>query len=804
MRKYLLLFIAVASVFTTFKARAAKESKVREVINIDKQWKFHEGELSGAYLPEFQDANWAKVDVPHDWRIHDKYGKENEKRAGNLPTGIGWYRKIIDIKPAYQGKKIYVSFDGVFDNYTVWVNGKKAGYHYSGYTGCVLDITDLVNFHSSKNILAVLVDDKDSSDFAKSYHIKGGSEFGPGKEGWWYEGYGIYRHVNLIVTNPVHVATWGTFVYTDNDSYQSANVNMRVNIANETNHACNFTVKNLLLDPAGKQAGIVSDKYAIEVNGQINIQQKAKVLNPKLWSPDHPNLYTVVTKVYVDGALKDEYQTPFGIRWFKFTADSGFYLNGKHLQLRGINIHAGFGGLGTALPDRANDYDVELAKQMGCNIIRSAHHDPSPSLMNACDRLGMLLWAETRYLGRDSTSTSALHDMIVRDRNHPSIICWSLANNSGRNDTVLTNTLKTLNAVVKQADTTRPTVFGCEANGDPNKSGFAFVTDVMGYNGGGMGRDDKDHKNYPDRKMLISEFSSGTGARGVYKEERVGVDEKETWGDGRTVHNGYIYSIYDLCTATEEEWTHIATRPWLAGGIMWSGIEYLGETSGWPVVTSQFGVFDVARFKKDTYYYLLQEWTKKPIVYIFPHWTWGKKDSVINVWCYSNCDRVELFLNGKSLGIKPKMVHGHIEWKVPYQPGTLSVKGYDATGKQLAQYAVETASTAYQLIAEADRKTIRAAGNDLSFITIKVCDKKGTMLPNASNLINVEVKGGKLLGLCSGSPVSHADPATPIMKAFNGMLLAIVQSNGSPGKISVNITSKGLKPCSLDIKANQD
>lgn len=800
MRRYFLSFIAAVFVFSSLKARADKGNKVRQVINIDKHWKFREGKLSDAYLPAFQDADWENVDVPHDWRIHDKYSKDNERRGAYLPTGTGWYRKILDIKPAYKGKRIYISFDGVFDNYTVWVNGKKAGYHYSGYTGCVLDITGLIDFHSSKNLLAVLVDDKDSSGFVKSYKIKGGSEFAPGKEGWWYEGYGIYRHIDLIITNPVHVATWGAFVYTNNDSHESANVNIDADIVNQTSHLCDLTVQHVLLDPAGKRAGAVLGTYRIAANGKISTHQNTKVLNPRLWSPDQPDLYTVVTKIFIDGKLDDEYETPFGIRWFAFTPDSGFFLNGKHLELRGMNIHAGFGGLGTALPDRANEYDIALAKQMGCNIIRSAHNDPSPSLMNACDRMGMLLWAETRYLGRDSTSVNALRDMIDRDRNHPSIICWSLANNSGRNDTTLTNILKTLNAVVKQEDTTRPTVFGCEANGDPNKSGFALVTDVMGYNGGGMGRDDRDHKNYPDRKMLISEFSSGTGTRGVYKEIQVGDNDKETWGDGRTVQKGYIYSIYDLCKSHEEEWSHIATRPWLAGGIMWSGIEYLGETSGWPVVTSQFGVFDVARFKKDAYYYYLQEWTKKPMVYIFPHWNWDKKDSVIDVWSYSNCDKVELFLNGKSLGVKNKVPLGHIGWKVPYEPGILSAKGYDENGKLLAQYFIRTAGKGYKLTAEADRKIIKADGNDLSFITIKVCDQNGTMLPDANNLIHVEVKGGKLLGLCSGNPVSHADPAFRSMNAFNGMLLAIVQSEDHSGKIFVNVASKGLKSYSLFVK----
>lgn len=800
MYRYFLPFITVVFVFSSFNASADGVNKVRQVVNIDKHWRFHEGDLPGAYLPGFQDADWENVDVPHDWRIHDHYSKDNERRNAYLPTGVGWYRKILDVKPAYEGKRIYISFDGVFDNYTVWVNGKKAGYHYSGYTGCVLDITALIDFHSSENLLAVLVDDKDSSDFVKSYKIKGGSEFAPGKEGWWYEGYGIYRHVNLVITNPVHLATWGTFVYTTNDSYKSADVQMDVNITNQTSHDCRLTVKNILLDPARKQVDVVSGKYTIDANGKICAHQKTKILNPKLWSPDRPDLYAVVTEIFVGGRLDDKYETPLGIRWFTFTPDSGFFLNGKRLELRGMNIHAGFGGLGTALPDEANEYDVALAKQMGCNIIRSAHNDPSPSLMNACDSMGMLLWAETRYLGRDSTSIDALHDMIDRDRNHPSIICWSLANNSGRNDTILTNTLKTLNAVVKQEDTTRPTVFGCEANGDPNKSGFALVTDVMGYNGGGMGRDDRDHKNYPDRKMLISEFSSGTGTRGVYKEMQVGDSGKETWGDGRTVQKGYIYSIYDLCKWHEEEWAHIAKRPWLAGGIMWSGIEYLGETSGWPVVTSQFGVFDVARFKKDAYYYYLQEWTKKPMVYIFPHWNWDKKDSVINVWSYSNCDKVELFLNGKSLGVKNKIPLGHIEWKVPFEPGTLLAKGYDENGKLSAQYFVKTAGKDYKLSAKTDRKIIAADGNDLCFITIKVCDQNGTMLPDANNLIHVEVKGGRLLGLCSGDPISHTDPASSNMHAFNGMLLAIVQSKLYSGEIKIRAISDGIREANVLIK----
>ena len=526
-------------------------------------------------------------------------------------------------------------------------------------------------------------------------------------------------------------------------------------------------------------------------NKETKIMQRVEIKSPKLWSPDKPYLYSVVTSLYKAKQLIDTYKTPLGIRWFKFTADSGFYLNGKHLQLRGMNIHADYGGLGTALPDRANEKDIEIAKSMGVNIIRSAHNDPSIALMQACDRLGMLLWVETRYLGRDSFALGSIDDMIHRDRNHPSIICWGLANNSGRNDPRLTDFLKVMNAKAKADDPTRVTVFGCEANGDPNKTGFAFVTDVMGYNGGGMGRDDPDHQHYPERKMLISEYSSGMGARGIYKREQVGMPTYDTLGDGRIFkRTGRLSSIYDLCLSHENEWSHIAKRQFLAGGIMWSGIEYLGEPIGWPIVTSQFGVLDYARFKKDAYYYYLQEWTVKPMVHIFPHWNWEKADTV-EVWCYSNQDEVELRLNGKSLGIKKKVPLGHMSWKVPYSPGKLEAIGFK-DGQKTVSSSVVTSGAPARLFVKADRSTIKADGSDLSFITIDVQDQSGNFVPKADNLIQVEVYGGKLLGLCSGNPQNHQDPAQPSMHAFNGKLLAIIQSDQRKGSITVKVRSTGL------------
>jgi len=774
--------------------KAASLSRLE--ISLDKDWLFYKGDIESTDQFKWRAEKWQSVDVPHDWRIHEPYNVHNPRNNGYLPMGMGWYRKKLDISRVKRGNRVFISFDGVFRNSTVWVNGKKAGAHLSGYTGFILDITDLLDYGSSHNELSVKVDNMHTHPGILPHPW---SEYGAGKEGWWYEGYGIYRHVNMIITSPVHVATWGSFVRIDKVSQREAGISIQTKIANQSVDEQNIKVLTEIIDAKGVSVKKLTTTTYLHNKQVDSLTQTTLLNNPHLWSVQDPYLYQVVTRLYnKDGLLLDTYTTPLGIRWFKFTADSGFYLNGKHLQLRGMNLHADFGGLGTALPDRANIKTLELAKSMGVNIIRSAHNDAAPSLMRACDSMGMMLWVETRYLGKDSFTLGSIDDMIFRDRNHPSVICWGLANNSGRNDTLLTDFLKVMNARAKADDPTRPTVFGCEANGDPNKTGFAFVTDVMGYNGGGMGRDDPDHRNYPDRKMLISEFSSGMGARGIYKVEQVGTPTYDTLGDGRVFkRTGSLSSIYDLCTSHEEEWSHIAKRPFLAGGIMWSGMEYLGEPIGWPIVTSQFGVLDIARFKKDAYYYYLQQWTDQPMVHILPHWNWQEGDTV-KVWCYSNQDEVELFLNGKSLGRKKRVPLSHISWSVPFKAGTLEAVAYK-NGQKTVTSLVKTAEKPAALRLNADRKQIKADGNDLSFVTIDIKDDSGTTVPAADNMIQVSVSGGKLLGLCSGSPLNHEDPASTSMKAFNGKLLAIVQSNGQKGSITVKAGSKGMAEQTITI-----
>lgn len=773
----------------------------RAITSIDAGWKFNKADVPDAVRPDYNDSAWQDVDLPHDFTITGPFDKLNGQSNGYLPRGIGWYRKHLPLANDLAGQRIHIEFEGSFRKTTVWINGEKAGYHHYGYTGFVYDITPYTRL-GVENIITVKIDNPDWRAAGIAPAPDGGFPgilMDPAKEGWWYEGCGIYRHVWLSITSPLHVADWGTFVTTPRISRAEACVRVKTTIHNSSDTEQPCMLETMIVDGTGVMIAEVASEGLVRADAEIDFVQETRVKNPKLWLPDSPNLYVAHTNVKSAGNVVDTYASRFGLRWFEFTADKGFFLNGEHLHLRGMCNHHDFGGLGVALPDRANEKTIEVMKGMGCNLFRSAHNDPAPSLVEACDRLGMLLWAETRYLDEAEFPVPPLRDMIRRNRNAPSIICWSLANTAGSPDGKQTGFLKILNDVAHEEDPTRPTAFGCEGNTDANANGFAFVTDIMGYNGGGMRIDDRDHQLYPARKMFISEFSSGRGARGIYKKIPAAHPIMAVAGDGRIFQlAGQYCSIYDLCRQHEKEWSHIVQRPHLAGGAMWSGIEYWGETTGWPIVTSQFGVLDLCRFPKDAYYYYLQEWTKPPMVHIFPHWNHeGREGQMIDVWCYTNCEEVELVLNDRSLGVKPRQALTHIAWQVPYERGVLVAKGI-CRGKIASLHEVKTASAPAALRLSADRARIKADGRDVSFITVTILDVTGYPVPTAGNRISVRVEGaGKLLGLGAGDPGSHENPKSNTMPAFNGLLLAVVQSTKEIGEIVLMAESTGLKPARL-------
>ena len=776
-------------------------------IKIDTDWLFHKGEAIDAEKPDCDDSSWQTVRIPHDWSIDGPFSKDNyipEQKVANhlegradsyLPKGTGWYRKKLDIDKNSENSTTYIEFEGVFRNSTLWVNGKKVGIHPWGYTGFFYDITNFLSPAGKPDILAMYVDARKT-------------------EGWWYEGSGIYRHVWVIMKDRIHIPPWGVFVSTPDVSGNTAKVRISTAVTNHSSRKEPCRVVTEITAPDSKTSASITTDVIAEQGKTTEVLQECMLDKPVLWSVRTPNLYTVRTSILIGDKEVDRIETPLGIRWFEFTADRGFFLNGEHLQLRGGCIHHDFGGLGCALPDRANEKTVEMLKAMGCNMVRSAHNAAAPSLMDACDRLGLLFWAENRYyLEPVDKCSQPLRELVRRDRNHPCIVIWSLANTAGSPDGELTGYLKGLNAVVKEEDASRPTGVALEGNDGANANGFSLVTDVVGYNGGGMGIDDRDHKLFPKRKMLITEYSSACGTRGVYENrpvEATGTAMKkiiEEFGDGRVMQRaGKYQTIFRLCEGHEKEWNHIALRPWLAGGIMWSAIEYFGETSGWPFVTSQFGVMDVCRFPKDTFYYYKKLWTSEPVLHIFPHWTWpGREGQPIDIWCYTNCDDVKLYLNGQfQKGIPDFLQQGssfpHLYWTVPYEPGELVAEG-KINGKIVCRQKLRTAKKPAKLTVGADRPEIRADNEDLSFMTVRIEDEAGTPVPFADNLIQVRLTGeGRLLGMCSGDPCSHQLPKSGEMYAFNGLCLAIVQSTETPGVIQVKFSSPELTSTTAEIK----
>lgn len=764
-------------------------------------WRFQLGVIENGEATDLADGDWRGVRLPHDWSIEGPIDEANDKWTGFMTKGVGWYRRRLALDPSWQGKRIRLEFEGMFRNATVFVNGKEVGKHPYGYTGVIFDITDAVTFDGSDNLVAVLLDNPKpeglelEGGFTRIAKYNGDAP-DISTEGWWYEGCGIYRPVWLIVSDPLHIDDWGLYIRTPEVSEANARVDVDVELVNDAAESSDCEVRVTAFDADESIIGQATQATLVNAQSKGVATLSFDIGQPALWSPEEPNLYMLLAEIVRDGETIDRLDSTFGVRWFEFTADHGFFLNGKHVQLRGGNIHHDFGGLGCALPDRAHERTIEALREMGFSTTRAAHNDSAPALMEACDRLGMLLWAETRYLEPAPIGVPPLIDLIRRARNHPSIICWSLANTAGTPQGGMERTeyLKALNDAAHNLDPTRPTAIGMEANADGNLNEFACVTDVVGYNGCGMGIDDRDHRLYPDRKMLISEFPSARSARGVY-EEIVLSDEGEWISacDQVIQQGGRYLSVLDGCTALERWWTHADDRPWLAGGLIWAAIEYYGETVGWPMITSQFGPLDMCRFPKDAYYYFQQEWTDAPMIHIFPHWTWpGDEGKRKRVWCYSTCDEVELLLDGKSFGVQRKHARGHNTWTVPYEAGTLVAKGY-RDGKLVCDHTIRTSNEPYALCVEPDRSTIEADGRDLSFVTIAVEDVVGEFCPTASNEIMISVEGpGRLIGLCNSDPACHINPKSTTMPTFNGLLLAIVQSEKDAGEIVVTASSDGL------------
>ncbi|MHB1024003.1 MAG: glycoside hydrolase family 2 TIM barrel-domain containing protein, partial [Acidobacteriaceae bacterium] len=740
----------------------------------------------------------------HDWSIAGPFRENNPSgpHGAYLPGGIGWYRKKIRLPDAAKGKQISIEFDGVYMNSDVWLNGHHLGKRPYGYVSFNYDLSPYLYFGDKENILAVRVDNSAQPNSR------------------WYSGSGIYRHVWLTSTDPLRIDHWGTFIRTLESSPLSADVAMVTRIRNDRSADIDARLVTIIRDSKGRDVSQTHETHVVPAKSTYTSTQRLKIANPQLWSPDTPILYTAVSQVMIGNQIIDEYKTPFGVRSFAFDANTGFSLNGESMKLKGVCIHHDLGALGAAFNDSAMERRLRLLKNMGCNAIRMSHNPPAPQLLDMCDSMGFLVIDEAfdewrvgkraieygYHLYFDQWAAKDLKSMIERDRNHPSIILWSIGNeipDKGIPEGV--ETAKMLAAIVRQEDPSRPVTCAINAIEYANKSGFSDVFDVVGYNGGGGSSFDYDidHKRYPARKIYGSEAPHTAQTRGVY------------------VSDENYFSSYDssfIRMNCEGAWKLIQDRPFVAGAFRWAGIDYLGEPTphknfhtpyretAWPDRSGHLGVIDTCGFEKDIYYFYQSQWSSKPMLHILPHWNWaGMEGKPVFIWCYTNCESVELFLNDRSLGIQhPVSAAGyHLAWQVPYTPGVLRAVGRQ--GKtEICRQEVRTSGAPGKLLLSCESNKVVANGQDTVHVVVTIADKNGIPVPQANNLVQFEVQGeGKLVGVDNGNPSSHLSFKGRHMNAFQGLCLAILQTTGRAGQITLRATSPGLEPALMTVQSTE-
>jgi len=786
----LILSLALAAVALALSNRVVAASpdatdtavSPREHVLFDDGWKFHLGDewpealhldkagaSTGPAAEKYYDDSWRVLDLPHDWAIELPFDKTADTSHGFKALGpnfvtnsIGWYRKTFTLPAGDQGKRIWLQFDGVFRDATVWVNGWLVSRHESGYYPFRCDITDIAHF-GGNNTVAVRVD---------------ATKF----EGWFYEGAGIYRHVWLNKTAPLAIAPDGIFVSTPfkhNVPAGKAPVAVEVRLLNTLTNKADVNVRCKILSPDGKTVAKFSEDGEAKAYAMKVVKLEGKVANPQLWSPEDPKLYKLLTEVVADGKVVDCNATEFGIRTVGFDPTNGFLLNGKHYELFGTCNHQDMAGVGAALPDAVQAFRVKALKAFGCNAIRTSHNPPTPELLDACDHLGMIIMDESRLLGSDAANMERWDTQIRRDRNHACVGIWSVANEEFSVQTSVQggNVAGTMQDYVHHLDPTRPTTYAAP-QGDTFE-GINGVIQVRGWNYHPGSDMDSYHAKHPQQPNVGTEQASTVSTRGIYENDP---------------QRGYV-SAYDTnhpswATTAETWWTVFADRPWLSGGFVWTGFDYRGEPTpyGWPCINSHFGILDTCGFPKDNFYYYQSWWTTNTVLHLLPHWNWpGKEGQEVRVDALSNCQEVELFLNGESLGKQAMKRNSKLTWQVKYAPGTLSAKGYN-DGKVVAETKVETTGDAVTLKLTPDRDIITADGRDVSVITVSAVDAQGRPVPVAQNMIHFDLNGtGKILGVGNGDPSCH-EPDT-FVPDFPTRMAA---ENGWRWKVT-NVPSRGQK-----------
>jgi beta-galactosidase len=775
----------------------------RQTANFDHNWRFHLGDVPGAEQPAYADAGWRSLDLPHDWSIEGQFSDTNPAGAsgGALPGGIGWYRKTFSVPAADSAKVVFVELDGVYRNSEVWINGQSLGKRPYGYSSFRYELTPHLHYGTARNVIAVRVDNSQQPNSR------------------WYSGSGIYRHVRLVTTDLVHVDQWGTYITTPVVSAESSRVTVRTTVRNERREAQPVALRTTVYDSAGKEVAAVSTDATVPADSVTEIAQELTIANPALWSLERPYLYRTVARVMCGETPCDDYTTPFGVRSFVFDADSGFLLNGRHVKIRGICLHHDLGALGAAVNTRAIERQLQIMRAMGANALRTSHNPPAPELLALTDRMGFIvldeafdMWKKekTKYdyhLDWDAWHVRDLSDMVLRDRNHPSVFMWSIGNEvmeQWRNgDSTAAPIARELAGIVRALDPTRP-ITQAANNGSPDNPVFhAGALDLLGHN--------YHHEvwkdfpaQYPGAKFIITEAMSDLNSRGVYPQPSDSVAVYYTPYDKsrgpQPPANGRL-SSYDNSRASwgslhEESLRLFERYPFLSGMFIWQGIDYLGEPTPyeWPARSSYFGVADLAGLPKDPYYLYQSVWTspERPMLHLFPHWNWARGDT-IDVWAYTNAEQVELYLNGALQGVRRKTEPvSHLMWRVAYKPGTL--RAVARTGGRVVTTAViRTAGAPVRIALTPDRARIRA-DSDLSFVTVTLRDRQGIAVPTAEPLIRFRISGdARIVGVDNGDEISHTSFQAHQVRLFNGKAVVIVRGGQKSGAAVLRAEAKGLQ-----------
>jgi beta-galactosidase len=794
-------------------------SRIRESFDFD--WKFSRGDFATAQLPEFSDKEWATIALPHDWSIEGPFDQDHSSSycGGYLPTGIGWYRKHFRVPESYKDRKLTIEFDGVYQNSQVWINGRPLGNRPYGYVPFFYDLTPHIDF-GKENVIAVKVDNSRQTNCR------------------WYSGSGIYRRTWLIVTGKIHVAQWGTFVTTPEVSTNAASVRVSTRIQNEGKAPTRCTVVSSILDRDGAVVQTAEQTEEIPAGKDFQFAHTMKVDKPHLWSVESPYLYRLLSTLRASSEEVDHYATPIGIRQAVFDADRGFLLNGERVKLRGVCLHHDGGCLGAAVPERVWERRLEILREMGCNAVRTSHNPFAAEFLDLCDQMGFLVLNEAfdewkvpkTQIGPNGYSNyfdewyeRDVQNFVRRDRNHPSVVLWSAGNEIG--DQQAPNGAETLSKLLKifhTEDPTRPVTAGCdhiqsEPASETARPEFLALLDVVGYNYADRWRDRRekyysiDRHSSPERRFIGTESEAIAGIRGEYPELFTDTAPVE-FGPFSRGHNVDVEQLFKFVT----------TYDYVAGDFMWTGIDHLGEAR-WPMKGSSTGVIDTCGFKKDGFYFYQSQWVQEPVLHVFPHWNWQRREGqIIPVSCYTNCDTVELFVNGRSMGVKgyefPRLgmeLHWgnlperakvlrttadlHLSWDVPYEPGALRAVGTKG-GKVVSTIEVPTTGEPAAIQVSADRGVIRADGRDVVHFAVQILDERGSVVRTAKNELEFELVGeGRLIGLDSGDPASHEDYRSNRRRAFNGLALAIAQSTKNPGQIQLRASSPSLRPATARV-----